>query len=57
MQRLVRKQVVLARLVIFAALFVPIAWLASCNKSENATPEKAAQKAFASPADAGTAFV
>jgi hypothetical protein len=57
MQRLVRKQVVLARLVIFAVLFVPIVWLASCNKSENATPEKAAQKAFASPADAGTAFV
>ena len=61
MQCLVRKQVVLARLVIFGALFVPIAWLASCNKSENAKAEKvtdkAAQKTFSSPADAGTAFV
>ena len=61
MQRLVRKQAVLARLVIFAALLMAIAWLASCNKSENAKGEKAAdkaaQKTFSSPADAGTAFV
>ena len=61
MPHLVREQKVLARLVIFAVLFVLITWLASCNKSENPkaekAAEKAAQKAFASPADAGTAFV
>jgi len=38
----------------FTALFAPILLLSSCNKSE--TP-KAAQKTFASPAEAGTAFL
>jgi hypothetical protein len=42
------------RLAIFAAALS----LGSCNKSENAAPKKeAAQKTFASPADAGAAFV
>jgi Protein of unknown function (DUF2950) len=58
MLRLVREQTVLvARLAVFAAPFVLIALLASCNKSENATPEKPAQQTFASPADAGAAFL
>ena len=58
MPHLVRNQKVLgSRLAIFAALFVLIVTLASCNKSENTTSEKSAQKTFASPADAGTAFV
>src|SRR6478609_5383200 len=42
------------RLAMFTALFAPILLLSSCNKSE--TP-KAAQKSFASPAEAGTAFL
>jgi hypothetical protein len=58
MPHLVRKQKVLgARLAIFAALFVLVGWLASCNKSENTTSEKSIQKTFASPADAGAAFL
>jgi len=58
MPHLVRKQKVLgARLAIFAALFVLVAWLTSCNKSESATSEKSVQKTFASPADAGAAFL
>jgi hypothetical protein len=58
MLRLVREQTVLvARLAVFAAPFVLIALLASCNKSENATPEKPVQQTFASPADAGAAFL
>jgi hypothetical protein len=43
------------RLALFAATAV---LLSSCSKSENATPKKeAAQKTFASPADAGAAFL
>ncbi len=38
-------------------LLLTISLLASCNKSEKTTPEKAAQKTFASPADAGAAFL
>jgi hypothetical protein len=38
-------------------LLLTISSLASCNKSENQTSEKAVQKAFASPADAGAAFL
>src|SRR5580765_8457782 len=51
------QKVLVARLTIFAALFVLVACLGSCNKSENATPEKSAQKTFASPADAGAGFL
>jgi len=58
MPHLVQKQKVLgARLAIFAALLVLVGWLASCNKSENTTSEKSIQKTFASPADAGAAFL
>jgi hypothetical protein len=58
MPHLVRGQKVLVpRLAIFTVLVVLIVWLASCNKSENATPEKPVQKTFASPAEAGTAFL
>jgi hypothetical protein len=39
------------------ALLLTISSLASCNKSEKMTPEKAVQKTFASPADAGAAFL
>jgi len=56
MLRLIRYPKILAqRLAMFAALFVLIACLASCNKSE--TSAKSIQKTFASPADAGTAFL
>ena len=37
-------------------LLLTISSLASCNKSEKTTSEKAVQKTFASPADAGAAF-
>jgi hypothetical protein len=58
MSHLVRGQKVLGpRLAIFTVLLVLIVWLASCNKSENARPEKSVQKTFASPAEAGTAFL
>ncbi len=52
------KQFVPARLAIFAALVAMSVFLASCNKAEDTKPEKqAAQKTFASPADAGAAFL
>jgi hypothetical protein len=52
------KQFVPARLAIFAALVAMSIFLASCNKAEDTKPEKrAAQKTFASPADAGAAFL
>ena len=38
-------------------LLLTISSLASCNKSEKTTSEKAVQKTFASPADAGAAFL
>ncbi len=38
-------------------LLLTISSLASCNKSEKATSEKPVQKSFASPADAGAAFL
>jgi hypothetical protein len=46
-----------ARLAVFAGLFGVITLLASCKKSDNATAEKIVQTTFASPADAGTAFL
>jgi Protein of unknown function (DUF2950) len=52
------KKIVAMRLAIFSALLAVVTSLNSCNKSENATPKKeAAQKTFASPADAGDAFL
>jgi hypothetical protein len=58
MRHLVREHNFLAaRFAIFAALFVLSASLASCNKSESTTSEKSVQKTFASPADAGAAFL
>jgi len=45
------------RLAMFAGLIAMITLLASCKKSDNATTEKIVQKTFASPADAGTAFL
>ena len=38
-------------------LLLTLSSLASCNKSQNATSEKPVQKTFASPADAGAAFL
>ncbi len=47
-----------ARLAMFAALFALIISLASCNKAENSTAEKkTVQHTFATPADAGAAFL
>jgi hypothetical protein len=47
-----------ARFAIFAALLAMVITLVSCNKSENDTHKKeAAQKTFASPEDAGAAFL
>jgi hypothetical protein len=58
MPHLVRnRNVVVLEFAMFAVLLVLFASLASCSKSENARSEKSAQKTFASPADAGTAFV
>ena len=52
------KRILAARLAMFAALFAPIISLASCNKLGNAkTENKPAQKTFATPADAGAAFL
>jgi hypothetical protein len=57
MSRVIRKPKNLAlRLWIFVAVYVLIATLASCSKPEKPATEKAAQKTFASPADAGAAF-
>jgi hypothetical protein len=45
------------RVALFVALLVVVISLGSCSKSEHATPQKeAAEKTFASPADAGNAF-
>jgi hypothetical protein len=58
MWRLVRNQKMLAaRFAMFASLLAAIISLASCGKPENPPAEKAVQKTFASPADAGTAFL
>ena len=55
MSRLVRNQKILAsRLVLFVMLFALIITLASCSKPEDSKP---LQKTFASPADAGAAFL
>lgn len=45
--------------VLFTALLAATALLTACNKSESPEPEsaKTVQKSFASPADAGSAFV
>jgi hypothetical protein len=45
------------RLAMFVAGAALIISSASCNKPENSHPAQAAQKTFASPADAGEAFV
>jgi hypothetical protein len=52
------KKKLAARLAKFALLFALIFSLASCNKPGNATTQnKAAQKSFATPGDAGAAFL
>jgi Protein of unknown function (DUF2950) len=48
---------VASRLAIFATLLTAITLLVSCNKQEGPAAEKAAQKTFASPADADAAFL
>jgi hypothetical protein len=54
----VRKHKILAvRLAMFPALFAVITSLASCRMPEKVTAEKKVQKMFASPADAGAAFL
>jgi hypothetical protein len=58
MSHLVRKhEIRFARLWMFFALFMLIPILTSCNKSEKPAAEKAVQKTFASPSDAGAAFL
>jgi hypothetical protein len=58
MPYLVRKRMVfLSRLAMFVTLFMLITSLAACKKPQNATSEKIVQKTFASPADAGAAFL
>ena len=58
MSHLVRKHEILStRLWTFFALFMLIPILISCSKSEKPAAEKAVQKTFASPADAGAAFL
>src|SRR5271167_2559229 len=58
MSRLVRNQKILAScLVLFVTLFALIITLASCSKPENSPPAQSAQPTFASPADAGAAFL
>ena len=55
---LCHKRMLVAQPAMFAALFALIISLASCNKSKNATHEnKSVQKTFATPADAGAAFL
>jgi hypothetical protein len=57
MSHVVRKHEILsAGLWMFLALFVLITTLTSCNKSEKSTSE-ITQRTFASPADAGAAFL
>jgi len=52
-----RQEKFISRLWILVMLLAFVGSLVSCNKQENATTEKsAAQKTFASPADAGVAF-
>jgi hypothetical protein len=52
-----KKRIPTIRFAMSAALFAAAISLASCSKSESSTPQKeAAQKTFASPADAGAAF-
>jgi hypothetical protein len=53
-----KKRMLAARLVKILVLFALIFSLASCNKPGNATTQiKPAQKTFATPADAGAAFL
>jgi hypothetical protein len=53
-----KKKMFVSRLWILVMLLASVGSLVSCSKQENATTEKpAAQKTFASPADAGAAFV
>jgi hypothetical protein len=57
MSRIVRNRRILARLLMLVTLFTLFASFISCKKSARPTPEKAAQETFASPADAGAAFL
>jgi hypothetical protein len=58
MSGLLRNQKTLvARLAMFVALLALITSLGACNKQENTGPEKASQKTFASPEDAGAALL
>jgi hypothetical protein len=59
MSGMIRKpKIFVSRLWILAMLLASLSSLVSCSKQESAPAEKAAsQKTFASPADAGTAFI
>jgi hypothetical protein len=51
------KKILVARLAMCASLFAAIISLTSCGKPENPPAEKTVQKTFASPAEAGAAFL
>ena len=58
MSGLLRNQKTLAaHLVMFVALLALITSLVACNKQGNTAPEKAVQRTFASPEDAGAALL
>jgi hypothetical protein len=50
-------KIVGAHLWMFATIFVVMVSLTSCQRAENSSPEKATQKTFASPEEAGAAFL
>ena len=57
MSHAVRKRILASRLPMFMALLSVLTLQVSCSKPEKSTADKAVQKTFASPADAGAAFV
>ncbi len=57
-QKVRNKQILTKRLAIFAVLLAPVFSVASCERQESAAAKKqVVQKTFASPADAGAAFL
>ena len=50
-------KIMASRFGMIVTAFVLILWLGSCNQTEKPNVEKAEQKTFASPEDAGAAFL
>src|SRR6266436_10078656 len=57
MSHAVRNRILASHLPWFVALLAVLTLQVSCSKPEKPVAEKAVQKTFASPADAGAAFV